>query len=186
MNSEQADIVRRGFAERGLAVLIVEGDTERHHCFECDAWNEDECHRCDRRVAPRVWADLDKPCDRGCKDGWWWCDVDDGEHIRQRCTSPDCRDGHQVWELRTTIGRPLADNPGVEWEATRLVARVTVQVVPFVHSDDITDYDAPLIEVNPYGEFWLQPVHGIEAAGLIIHGEPVPGRDFGVVLREAK
>jgi hypothetical protein len=22
-----------------------------------------------------------------CVDGWWWCDIDDGEHIKQRCSS---------------------------------------------------------------------------------------------------
>jgi hypothetical protein len=32
------------------------------------------------------------PCPNpDCVDGWWWCDIDDGEHIKQRCSQ--CSDG---------------------------------------------------------------------------------------------
>lgn len=149
-------------------------------------------------VAPRRWADLDKPCDtcEGVRR------VYDREPDGEPC--PDCRDGRQVWELRTVCPRCIgygrispdfgacaqcARPSATHGDGSVLVARVTVQVVPVVA--DIDDNPDPIacIEVAPNREctYWPEGASepGEEAPLGALDPMPVPGRDFGVVFREA-
>ena len=132
-----------------------------------------------RLVAPRQWAQYDKPCadplhDTTRLDGGW-----------AKCDRPTCRDGRQVWTVRIPIGRPLADNatPGYEWSAAH-ERSATVQVVPVVEFADGLKPNVRQVVVKADENACVLWMGDGELFTLPLDQLPVPGRDWAVIVRK--
>ena len=186
------------------AVLDKPCDTCRDLLAPCDHGVPlgDGCLTCwrDAELAADQHQQAGRKCPN-CGSRNVWC-VDSHSHfVCKDCHfGCDCRDGRQVWELRTACpgckgsgvvssGYPNYDGLACDdcydnYDAGRygsvLVARATIQVVPVVADEPGLQLDGLAVIVDGHGA-WLS-----NGDPLPLDPLPVPGRHWGVVLREVR